>query len=50
MFKNLFSLSEECFFLANNTDPDEMRYNAKFHQGLYSLPEYLFWSVLSSKG
>ena len=44
------SVTEDCFHLASNADPDEMLHFAAFHLGLHCLPKYLFISSQNEKG
>ena len=36
------SVSEDCIYLANSADPDELPLYVAFHQGLHYLPKYPF--------
>ena len=44
------SFSDDQFFLANSSDPDEMPLNAAFHLGLHCLLKYAFSGFWSLKG
>ena len=46
----LISVPEDCFNLANSTDPDEMLPYAAFHLDLHCLPKYLFTDIQNEMG
>ena len=39
------SAPEDCFFLTNSVDPDEIQHHVVFHLGLPCLPKCLFASI-----
>ena len=44
-----FFLPEDCFYLKNSVDHDEMLHIAAFHLGLHYLPKYNFSSIHNTK-
>ena len=44
------SIPEDCFYLENSVDPDEMPHYAAFHLGLHCLSKYPFRGFKYTKG
>ena len=46
--KMMYSVPEDCFYLINSADPDEIPPCVALHLGLHYLPQYLFTGVTVS--